>query len=573
MYKEEDKNLIRQPKESVGINMTRKEIAQIAFPNVEYTVEQLEQIYPPRRLGKDAMVTRVAPSPTGFMHIGGIYSALISERLAHQTGGVFFLRVEDTDKKREVPGARDLIISSLWEYGIEYDEGPTINEGDRGEYGPYTQSQRVKIYQSVVKHLLEQGWAYICFATPDEIKEITNRQNSAGIRPGYYGEWAVWRDRPIEEVAEMIKQGKPYVVRFRNSGNIERRIRVKDLFKGILELPENDQDIVLLKANGLPTYHLAHVVDDHYMRTTHVLRGDEWLSSLPLHVQLFDALGWKPPVYGHFAPIMKMEENGRKRKLSKRKDPEANIKFYDKSGYPREAVIEYLLNLANPSFENWRAKNPGTDYQEYKLSLQELSRRAGALLDLNKLESISKDVIAKMSPEEEYKRALEWAERNDENLARLLRENREYSIRIFGVEKGGKNPRKDIVKWTDLRKQIGYFFDEIFEILPEELAMVLAKINRDDVLLAIERMRDSYDQEMSKEQWVRNLKSISESLGFAGSAKDYEQNPKKFKGHIGDIARIYRVLLVGRNQSPDLFEIMRILGKDRVLRRLDKNLL
>lgn len=568
----ENQNLIEQSRESAGMNMSRKELAQIAFPEVEYTIEQLEQIYPPRQLRKDAVVTRVAPSPTGFMHIGGIYSALISERLAHQTGGIFFLRIEDTDKKRELPGARDLIIRSLWKYGIKCDEGPIINKRDQGRYGPYTQSQRVEIYQSVVKHLLEQGLAYICFATPDELEEITNKQKSAGIRPGYYGEWAVWRDRPIEEVVEMIKQGKPYVVRFRNLGNVEKRIRVKDLFKGILELPEHDQDIVILKSNGLPTYHLAHVVDDHYMRTTYVLRGDEWLSSLPLHIQLFNALGWELPIYGHFAPIIKME-NRSKRKLSKRKDPEANIEFYDKSGYPREAVIEYLLNLANPNFEDWRAKNPGTSYQEYKLSLQEISSRAGALLDLNKLRGISKDVIAKMSPEEEYKRALEWAESNDESLAKLLRENREYSIRIFGIEKGGKNPRKDIATWADLRREIGYFFDEIFKIVPEELAMVLAKINRGDVLLAIEKMRDSYDQEMSREQWLKNLRNISESLGFAGSAKDYEKDPKKFKGHIGDIARIYRVLLVGRNQSPDLFEIMRILGKARVCKRLDQNLL
>lgn len=558
--------------ENIDMDLSRKELANLVFPEAKYTVDDLESRYPVRELKQGAIVARVAPSPTGFMHIGGIYSALVSERLAHQSGGIFFLRVEDTDKKREVEGARTLIIDSLHNYGIEYDEGPVSEAQDSGEYGPYTQSQRVEIYQSMAKHLLEKGLAYVCFATAGELEEISDKQKELKTRPGYYGEWAMWRDRPVKEVIELVKKGTPYVIRFRSPGNVDKKVKVNDLFKGDLVLPENDQDIVILKSNGIPTYHFAHTVDDHFMRTTHVLRGDEWLSSLPLHLQLFTALGWEIPVYGHFAPIMKMEGES-KRKLSKRKDPEANIEFYDKSGFPKEAVLEYLLNLANSSFEDWRAKNPKIGYQEYKLSLHGLTGGAGALLDLTKLRDISKDVIARKSAEEVYTLALDWSNKYDQEMAELLNENREYAISIFGIERDGDKTRKDIVTLADLRKEIGYFFDELFSIQAEEMKMVTTSMTVEDISLALQKMKDSYKADMTKDEWLENLRDISEALGYARNPKDFKKEPEKFKGHMGDIARLYRVLLVGRNQSPDLFEVMKTLGSDRINKRLDPDLL
>lgn len=553
---------------TAGESKGLEQVSKLVFPETRLTIEELENKYPTRKLVEGAKVTRVAPSPTGFMHFGALYASLISERLAHQSGGVFFLRIEDTDKKREIEGARKLIVDSLSQYEIFYDEGPTPEGKDKGDYGPYTQSERAEIYWVAVKRMLEEGNAYVCFASKEELEQISEEQKLEKTTPGYYGKWAIWRDKPINDVIAKINEGVPYVIRYRSSGDINKKIRFYDIFKGELDLPENNQDIVLLKSDKLPTYHLAHLVDDHFMRTTHVLRGDEWLSSLPLHLQLFRTMGWCSPKYGHLAPISKMEGNS-KRKLSKRKDPEANIEFYDERGYPKEAVIEYLLGLANSGFEGWRMKNPQKSYIDYPLSMKQLIGGGGALLDESKLRDISKEVIGRMSAKEAFQRALEWSKKHNQRLATLLQRDTDYSIRIFSIERGGGQTRKDIVTWSDLNSEIGYFFEEMFEVdnnAIEELGN--GSVSNEDIAAALEEMKSTYVESADKETWMGNLKLIAEKLGYAKSRKEYKENPKSYKGHIGDLAKVYRVLLVGRNQSPDLYEVMRVLGKERIKNRL-----
>ena len=541
-------------------------MAQLLLPNVDLTREEVFEKYPPRELPRGAKVTRIAPSPTGFMHIGVLYAALISERLGHQSGGVFYLRIEDTDKKREVEGAIELMVNSLKEFGINIDEGEVTPNHEQGAYGPYKQSERKEIYQCFVKKLIEDGQAYPAFETPEELENMNKLQTESKLAPGYYGEWAAWRDKSPDEALELLHKGSKPVIRLKSNGNSNNIIEVEDMFKGKLHFPENNQDIVILKSDGLPTYHFAHIIDDHLMGTTHVLRGDEWLSSLPLHAQLFDRMGWERPAYGHIAPIQKMEGASR-RKLSKRYDPEASVSFYEEAGYPPEAVIMYLLTLANWGFEEWMSKHPGKTFNDYTLSIEELKKGPGALLDLQKLNNISKDVVSKLSAEKMANSVINWAKKYDQELASLLEKDINYTTKIFGIERTTEKSRKDIAKWSDSRQQIGLFFDDIFAKQPINSAE-LENIGRQDVGEIINNVVKEYSSSDSQEVWLEKMKKIGTDLGYAPDIKTFKNDPQKYKGHFGDVAKVIRVLLAGQNKSPDLYEVMRIMGNERVIKRL-----
>ena len=546
----------------------RKKVIEKLFPGQLPTPVEIEGKYPPRELKEGAMVTRIAPSPTGFMHIGVLYAALISEKLAHQTDGIFYLRIEDTDKKREVEGASGLITKSLEHYGIKTDEGETVSGQEVGKYGPYKQSERADIYQTFVKSLMEKGMAYACFCSNEELEEMRVVQEAQGVRPGYYKQWAKWRDKTNSDVLQTLEEGKKCVIRFRSNGDFDNKIVVEDVLLGERDLSENDQDIVIMKSDGLPTYHMAHIIDDHLMGTTHVIRGNEWLSSLPLHLQLFNAVGWQPPKYGHVAPIQKMEGSS-KRKLSKRKDPEAGVNHYDELGYPEEAVIEYLLNLANSNFEDWRKTNPGKNNSEFVFSLEKLSSSNGPLFDPNKLNDISKETIARYSSEEVYKKILIWANKYDSDLAKMMETESEYAIKILGIERDGEvKVRKDVGKWSDVRKEIECFFDAHFSISKDNILNLLADVDSVDIKTLVESFVESYDEKDSKEKWFDKIKAISLSNGYAESSKEFKKNPGKFKGNVADVAKVFRVLLTGKTQTPDLYSIMHVMGKERVLKRL-----
>ena len=546
--------------------MDYKDLANLIFPDAK-EISYYEEKYPERNLPEGAIVTRYAPSPTGFMHIGGLYQALIAMKVSKQTGGVFFLRVEDTDQKREVENGVKEIITSLKDFGLEPDEGMISESEDKGIYGPYKQSQRKEIYQAYAKYLIEQGKAYPCFCTPEEGEEIRAKQEKAKIRPGYYGVWAKCRNLTVEESIEKIKNGEKYIIRFKSPGREDKKIKHHDVIKGNVDFPENDQDIVIIKADGLPTYHFAHAIDDHLMHTTHVIRGDEWLSSVPLHLQLFHELGFKAPKYAHIAPIMKNDE-GNKRKLSKRKDPEAAVSYYTKEGIPAEAVKEYLLNIANSTFENWRRANKDKSIDEFNLQLNKMSV-SGALFDMVKLLDVSKTVISKMTAEEVYENSINWAKKYDSELEKLL-ENKEYALKIFGIERGNKKPRKDISKWSDVKESIEYMYDEKF--LKEEIEHPYQVINDkndiDEILkLYVEKY---YDENDDKQTWFNKIKELAGSLGYAKEVKEYKANPDAYKAHVGDVSTVLRVKLTGRTNTPDMYEIMQVLGKDSVQKRLSK---
>lgn len=544
------------------------EIISLIFPNPLPTPAEIEARYPRRNLPEGAKVTRVAPSPTGFMHVGGIYAGLLSERVAHQSGGVFYLRVEDTDQKRKVDGAVDLIINSLARYGIHADEGVAPNGQDFGSYGPYTQSERKEIYQAYIKYLLEQGLAYPCFCATEDLDIMRKIQEKTGVRPGYYGKYAKCRNLTDDQIVENLKAGKPFVIRFRAPGNYDKRMIIKDLIKGDLALPENDIDVVIMKGDGLPTYHFAHAVDDHLMGTTHVTRGDEWVSSVPLHIQLFVALGWKAPKYAHFAPLQKTE-NGNKRKLSKRHDPEANIMYFWEKGYPESALIEYMLNLINASFEDWRRNNPDKNAFDFPVNFNKISNAAGALFDFVKLHSISKEVVAQMTAAEVYEAVLKWASEYNKPFAERLAANREYVTRILNVERHiGKKSRKDIIKWEDVEHDLAYFFDDLFTTTLEEKLALLKPLSENDIRLIADEFSAVYHPAEDKDTWFGHIKTIAEKHGFATDMKAFKENPSAFRGNVSDVAKVLRVLVTGRDKTPDLYEIMQILGVDRVKARL-----
>ena len=543
--------------------MDNKDLANLIFPNVK-GYEYYEKKYPARDLPEGAIVTRFAPSPTGFVHIGSLFQALVAWKVAKQTKGVFFLRVEDTDQKREVENGVSGIVNSLNDFGIIPTEGMTDENNEIGEYGPYKQSLRKDIYQSYAKKLIEEGKAYPCFCTPEILDEIRSNQEKAKERTGYYGKWTRCRNMPIDMAAEKIKNGEAYIIRLKSPGNPDRKIKHKDIIKGNIDFPENDQDIVIIKSDGLPTYHFAHAVDDHLMGTTTVIRADEWVASVPLHLQLFYMLGFKAPKYAHISPIMKMDGES-KRKLSKRKDPEAAVSYYKEEGIPKQSVIEYLINIANSNFEIWRKQNPDKSIDEFTLELNKMGV-SGALFDMVKLLDVSKTVISKYTAEEVYTAALEWAKEYDSELAEML-SDKEYSLKVLGIERGNVKPRKDIAKWSDIKNIIYYMYDDKFDKNGE---FEYQKITDKDEIEQIVNIyfEKYYNENDDKQTWFNKIKDLAEEMGYAREVKEYKANPEAYKGHVGDISTVLRVKLTGKHNTPDLYEIMQVIGKERLLKRI-----
>ena len=546
--------------------MNYKELADLIFPNAK-EISYYEEKYPKRNLPEGAEVLRVAPSPTGNVHIGTIFQAMVNRKVASQTGGVFYVRIEDTDQKREIEGGITQIIQSLKDFDIEADEGMINETESKGEYGPYRQSLRKDIYQAYAKYMIEQGKAYPCFATPEELEEIRAKQEAAKVRTGYYGVWAKYRNLSLEEMAEKIKAGEPYIVRFKSNGREDKKIKHKDIIKGNVEFPENDQDIVIIKSDGLPTYHFAHIVDDHLMGTTVVTRGDEWLSSVPLHLQLFQEIGFKPPRYAHTPTLLK-NDNGNKRKISKRKDPEAAASYYQEQGIPSLAVKEYLMNIANSSFENWRRQNKEASLNDFDFQLNKMSV-SGALFDMVKLNDVSKIVISRYTAQEVYDESMKWAEKYDNELVQML-SNKDYSLKVLGIERGNVKPRKDIAKWSDVKENIIYMYDDKFMNTkidyPYQTIKEKEEINK--ILdLYIEKY---YNENDDKQTWFDKIKELSGEMGYAKEVKEFKANPDMYKAHVGDVSTVLRVALTGRTNTPDMYEIMQVLGKDSIIKRFEK---
>ena len=537
-------------------------LAALLFPDVTTTCEELEEKYPPRNVPEGAVITRMAPSPTGFVHLGNLVQGLTSERMAHQSGGVLFLRVEDTDAKREIPGAVEVLIESLKHYGIHFDEGATI-DGDNGSYGPYRQRQRAGIYHVYAKKLVEEGKAYPCFCTEEELAAMREKQEANKETTGYYGAYAIWRDRPMEDIQAQLAAGRPWVLRFRSTGDVSRQFKFNDLVKGELTVTENNIDQVLLKSDGIPTYHFAHAVDDHLMRTTHVVRGDEWLPSLPFHIQLFQALGFKLPKYVHIGPLMKMDGNS-KRKLSKRKDPELALTYYKSEGFPVQAVYEYIMTLLNSNYEDWRRANPTAPATDFKFSPKKLNP-AGNLFDYAKLCDVSKNEIAKMDARQVYTLLVEWAQEFDPDFAQKLTADPDFAVRILAIGRGGKKPRKDMATWADAKPYMGFFYDEYLEAPVFE-----EKFEKAVIRSALEKFLERFDFQDDATVWFDKVKEITQELGFTTDMKAYKQNPDDFPGTVADVSTFLRLAVTGKTNSPDLYTVMQILGYERTVARIRK---
>ncbi len=544
--------------------MDNLKLAELLFPNIDKTPEDYEKMYPERELPEGAMVTRIGPSPTGFVHLGNLYNALIGERLAHQSGGAFYLRVEDTDAKREVDGAVELLLSAMEYFGIKFDEGVIENDGYKGDYGPYRQRLRKDIYQCFAKKLVEMGYAYPCFCSEDDLAKMRETQIADKLNFGYYGEWAVCRSLSYDEIKEKIDNGETYVLRFRSQGDINNTVEVYDGIRGTLALQENYQDFVLLKSDGIPTYHFAHVVDDHLMRSTHVSRGEEWLSTLPIHAQLFDTLGWKRPVYCHTPVLMKMDGDT-KRKLSKRKDPELGLDYYKAEGYLPEAVREYLMTVLNSNFEEWRAENPDKDMTEFKFTLEKMST-SGALFDMMKFDDISREIIFKMSPEEIYEKMSEWLKEYNPEFNELFTRDKELTCKAINVGREAQRPRKDLTNWKQASEFLSIYYDESLKMenpFPEN-------VSDEDKQNIIDKYLETYSHTDDNSEWFQKIKDITEEMGYAVKPKDYKKNPDMYKGSITDVSNVIRVALTGRTNSPDLWEICHIIGEDAMRNRLGK---
>lgn len=547
--------------------MTNNEkLAQLLFPDITKTPEDLEKLYPARNLPEGARVTRFAPSPTGYLHMGGFFGALVDILTAQSTGGVSFLRIEDTDKKREVEDGVSAIIKGFEYFGVEFTEGVTGFGTEKGEYGPYTQSQRVEIYQTVAKSLVEKGLAYPCFCSADELTALREQQETDGaLIKGYFGKYAKCRDLSFEEQERRINAGESYVLRLRSSGDENKRIAFDDVIKGKIEMPENTIDEVLLKSDGIPTYHFAHVCDDHFMRTTHVIRGEEWISSVPKHLELFRVCGYKLPKFAHTPQVLKIdEETGDKRKLSKRKDPEAAVSYFVEEGIPKESVLEYLLTLINSNFEDWRRANPKEDISAFPFNLKKMSV-SGCLFDLIKLNDVSKNVISVMSAKQVYENVAEWAKEFDAEFYNVFTANPEYSTAVLNIDRESPKPRKDIAKWSEVRDFVSYFYNEFYtpDVKFDE------KLAKEDVKAILEKYLEVYDPADEKDAWFAKIKDMCEPLGFTPNVKEYKKNPEAFKGHVGDVSGVIRMAVTSRSNTPDLCAIMQLLGKDEVQVRIN----
>lgn len=539
-----------------------KELAQLLFPDIDKSTDYYENLYPPRNLKEGARVTRFAPSPTGFLHLGNLFACSVAYKTAKTTDGVFYVRVEDTDQKRKVEGAVEVMLQGLKTYGITADEGVMPDGSQKGDYGPYIQSQRKEIYQTYAKWLVEQGLAYPCFCSADDLEALRQQQENDDIK-GYYGKYAKCRDLSYEQVKANIDAGMSWTLRLRSPGDVSKKCYFDDMIKGKIEMPENVIDVVLLKTDGIPTYHFAHVIDDHLMRTTHVIRGDEWIASVALHIQLFKVLGFKPVKYAHVAPLMK-EENGNKRKLSKRKDPELAVTYYEQEGFPAESVNEYMLTIMNSNFEDWRRTNKDADINSFPFNLKKMSV-SGALFDLVKLTDVSKNVICTMTAQDVFDKSYEWAKEYNKQLAALYEKNKAYATAVLNIDRGNKKPRKDIAKWSDIMDYISYMYDETFEKNYELTGNATPELAAD----VLELYRDIVDVNDDKDTWFAKIKEICPRVGCTPNVKEYKQNPDAYRGHVGDVSTVIRVALTGRTNTPDLFAITALLGADRVRERIE----
>ncbi len=545
--------------------MDNKKLAELLFPHIDKTPDYFEKLYPERNLPEGARVARFAPSPTGYLHIGGLFSALVDVLTAQTTNGVSFLRIEDTDKKREIDDGVSAIIEGFNYFGIEFTEGVTGYGTEKGAYGPYTQSKRAEIYQTIAKSLVEKGAAYPCFCTADELSELRKKQEQGdALIWGYFGKWAKCRDLSFEEIEKNIAEGKPWVLRLRSSGNEDKKIVFEDVIRGKIEMPENIIDEVLLKSDGIPTYHFAHACDDHFMRTTHVIRGEEWISSVPKHIELFRVCGYKAPKFAHTPQVMKIdEETGDKRKLSKRKDPEAAVSYFFEQGFPKESVLEYLLTLLNSNFEDWRRANPKESIDKFPFNLKKMSS-SGCLFDLVKLNDVSKNVISVMNAQQVYKNVAEWAKAYDSEFYEIFTANPEFSTAVVNIDRENPKPRKDIAKWNEVKDYVSYFYKELYQpdyTMPEN-------ISKEDAAAIIAKYAEIFSLTDDKDQWFAKIKDMCEPLGFTPNVKEYKKNPEAFKGHVGDISTVIRIALTSRRNTPDLYSIMQLLGEDEIKARL-----
>jgi len=546
------------------------DLANLIFPNVTQTIEDLEKLYPERDLPKDAMVTRFAPSPTGFLHTGSLFTSLVSARYAKQSGGVFYIRLEDTDTKREIRGSGESLIEQLSVFDVIPDEGYISDTKEIGNYGPYKQSQRSHLYNVVIKHLISIGRAYPCFCSAEELAELRAIQEANKEIPGYYGKYAKYRNLSVDEAIEKINNNEPYIIRFKSMGDHNNKIKFHDEIKGDLELTENDQDIVILKSDGLPTYHFAHLVDDHFMRTTHITRGEEWLSSLPIHLELFDTMGYQRPKYAHLPVIMKVE-NGNRRKLSKRKDEEAAVSYFLEQGYPKYGFIEYLLTIANSNYEAWRDENLDKDFYDFKLSFDKMSLD-GALFDLAKVANISKERMAYKKAYDLANEVKAWANTYHKEFYDKIIENEDFFISILNIEREKEKPRKDYAKYSDIYPIISFFYDDVYNQIDKtqiEWNPVMDKALIKEVLVDY---INTFDLSLTEEEWFDSLKQLAVRHGFADNIKVWKKDKEAYKGHVGDVSEFLRLCLAGRKNSPNLYCVQKILGKDKVIERINANL-
>ena len=540
------------------------QIAQLLFPDVKESVEDILKKYPKRNLHEEELVLRFAPSPTGFLHIGNVYTSLVGYLLTKKSRGLFLLRIEDTDKKREVENGIFAIVEGLKGFGIHFDEGMVNEKESEGEYGPYIQSKRINIYKAFARDLVSKGNAYLCFATQEELEKIREKQTSMKVRTGYYGEFAKWRDSSFEQVMGNLNDGIPFVIRLYSNGNINNKINCVDLIKGGVTISENDMDTVLLKSDGLPTYHFAHPIDDTLMGITYVIRGEEWFSSQALHMEIFKALGFEQLLYAHISPLMKMADGG-KRKLSKRKDPEAAVSFYLENGFPIEGVKEYLLNIANSNFADWRIQNPEKEILEFDLKLEKLNK-AGALFDITKLNDVCKEYVSRLSAKQVYEYTLEWAKEYNLDLFERLTNHKDYCIEILNIEREGEKIRKDIVKWSDIPHQMQIFFDDIYQNIEKESLDINPELQKN----ILNEYLDTFYLGDSLVEWFSKIKNIGMKNGFCVDYKEYEKEPGKYKGKIGDVAMVIRVAITGKKQTPDLYQVIQVMGENRIRERIKK---
>ena len=548
--------------------MTNKELADLIFPNIDKDINYYEEKYPERDLPDNAIVTRFAPSPTGFVHMGSLLTAFIEHFTAATTGGIFYLRIEDTDQKRSVENGIQGIINDLKNFDIKINEGVISETEQIGEYGPYIQTERKEIYQTYAKYLIEQGLAYPCFCTEEDLTTMRKKQEAKKSRLGYFGGWAKCRDLTNEERAEKIQAGIPYTIRLKSPGNFAKKVVLKDLVRGTIEFPENDLDVVLIKTDGIPIYHFAHAIDDHLMRTTHVLRAEEWVSSTPIHLQLFQILGFKTPKYGHLGLVMKIDETGARRKLSKRKDPEAAVSFYHEKGVPIEAVKLYLMTLANSNFEAWLETNYDKSIYDFKFDFKKISL-SGSLFDTEKLFNISKNYISRLKADKLYEDLLEYTKEFDSEFYEILKEYKSYSTAILNIEREQKKPRKDFATYSDILPNIWYMYDEYFN--KYELNYEFQNItDTKEIANILSEYLKVYDANDDKDMWFMRIKELCDKLGYASNMKEYKENPDKYKGNVADISTVLRVALTTKHQTPDLYEIMKLIGKEKMEVRYQK---